>query len=238
MFSNIEDLEKQVNEFCDNMLASDKLVKGIEELTDSISSHKEAFATDTQTVLSQLSDLKDKLKKTVDSIKSNCETLLASLNAEISDCINGLNTTSSDNIEKLTKANDILINKAVQDFNDKQQEYIVGAEAACREIKNAETEIKSVVSRLNEAENKLDNSTAELYNKIEKLINDFSEENKKTSNQTIDAVRSNINELSGTIEKSIKSESDGIKKSINVKFIIAMAAAGIAIALSAAAILL
>ena len=66
MFQNIEELEKQVKEFQQNILASSEFIKGIQNLTDRVDSQQTEFAKDSKELLDSIGEYKKYVKEQAD----------------------------------------------------------------------------------------------------------------------------------------------------------------------------
>ena len=114
MFDDIEALEKEVESFRKNILASQELVSGIDKMIAAQKEQSTAYSKSYEDVLK-------KLKDTVEQQNSNAEALLS----------------------ELSKKNETTINAAVTQLTEAQKEYIARLGEVEKSLKDGEAELTS-----------------------------------------------------------------------------------------------
>lgn len=152
MFDNIEQLEKQVQEFQENILASNKLLADIEALTSAVKNQQCGYEQASATLIQEI-------KGYVKNVTNESETLRGALSEDINCAIQGtktaviemkahteatfkaaveqlsleisiLNTNTERFIGELKSADESAIDSVVKKLTTSQQSYIKQLEAA------------------------------------------------------------------------------------------------------------
>jgi len=172
MFESVEQLEKEVDAFHKNILASTELVKGIEEIIATTKAQKDEYAAASSALLLKLDSDAKKLNKSneealaklnkenssvIEAFKTNSDDLLNRI-AEVPDsiekknetllnsikqCTEDLKSSSNKVIAQLKTDNANIIDEAVKSINAEQKAYLEKLEATDKSIQKCEAELSS-----------------------------------------------------------------------------------------------
>ena len=174
MFEDIAQMEKEIEEFRNNIVASSELIKGIEDLTEATKKQKEAFDSSSVALVkkldacieqfkadhnSALQTLEDKNAATIDELKqaiaTNMEDWLSHLEsakASIESCEATITKNSNEQIKNLSDECTRIISEMQSNFAAQQSAYLTKLEETDKTISSyqsaAEEKYKSFVQRL------------------------------------------------------------------------------------------
>ena len=123
MFETIEELEKQVAEFEQNILASKALIKSIDGVNPSIHNQQKDFDKQATALLAQMTSIKEAVTCAVNEINANNNTFIADTAKAFSKQIASLNQSTETYLEGLRNSNDNQLKSAVNSLSDSQKEY-------------------------------------------------------------------------------------------------------------------
>ena len=106
MFETIEELEKQVAEFEQNILASKALIKSIDGVNSSIHNQQKDFDEQAAALLAQMTSIKDAVTSAVNEINANNNTFIADTAKALSEQIASLNQSTETYLDGLKNSND------------------------------------------------------------------------------------------------------------------------------------
>ena len=121
MFETVEELEKQVAEFEQNILASKALIKSIDGVNSSIHNQQKDFDEQAAALLAQMTSIKDAV--TSAEINANNNTFIADTAKALSEQIASLNQSTETYLDGLRNSNDNQLKSAVNSLSDSQKEY-------------------------------------------------------------------------------------------------------------------
>lgn len=279
MFDNITVLEKEVQEFEKNILASSQLVKSIEQLAKAADAQVRSFSKDSEALLRRIEQLNADAKDTLhgdittllsDSAKRTQEDTRRVIGAAVEQ-MQQIQTEYADAIHKAESALSSHETQLIQAFNENAQSHLTSSvrtidSAASSLIKtqndlletirSAEEKLLQIQGRYVEQLDKTEKALKDHEGSIAKTVHDDAErclaDCRKVLQEATDALtnaqRQYIEQL-GMLNESlskredticakmdsilerldkldfedIRSKCDGIKKSLSIKFAIAMA---------------
>lgn len=124
MFESIEELEKQVEEFEQNILASKALIRSIDGVNSSIQNQQKDFKQKADALLAELSAIKTSVKNAVDEINVNNNSLISDTVKELSGEISVFNRSADQYLEELKKTNETQLLNAIAGFSSIQESYV------------------------------------------------------------------------------------------------------------------
>lgn len=216
MFEDIAQMEKEIEEFRSNIIASSELVRGIEDLTESIKQQKESFSASSNSLVK-------KLDACIEQFRSDHNASLQELNnsnsASIESLRQGISNDMQQWLEKLEDVKKAIVSCETQTTqkNEEQIKHITAE--GDRIVSSAEqyvAEMKKTVSAQQEA-------FAERLHQTEVVIQAYQSEAEAKYN-------SFVQKLESTNMDQIYKEIQDLKKSIQTKFVVLMLGIGITIA--------
>ena len=126
MFQNIEELEKQVKEFQQNILASSEFIKGIQNLTNRVESQQTEFAKDSKALLASIGEYKKYVKEQADLLIKSITEQTNLKSKEITEANTDLIRGFESKFEEYEKRLGLLFDKAKED-NVKVSEETIAA---------------------------------------------------------------------------------------------------------------
>ena len=278
MFDNISELEKEVQEFEKNILASSQLVKSIEQLANAADAQVRSFAKDSETLLRRIEQqnaaekdalhsdvytlLSESAKKTQDETRRVIEAAVeriqqiqneyagaiqkteTALKIHESELIRGFDESAQKHLTDSTRTMDTaasLLSKAqselvetVRSAEDKliqiQRQYVDQLEKTEKALKDHEDSVTQTIRSdadrlLAEYSKMLQSTTDALATAQQQYIAGLGELNTSLAKRE-DAICTKMDAILERLDKldfeDIRKKCDGIRKSINVKFAIAM----------------
>ncbi|WP_294411280.1 hypothetical protein [uncultured Ruminococcus sp.] len=217
MFDDINQIEKEIEEFRNNILASSNLVKGISDLLEVVKNQSNSFSSSSNQLIEKLDNC---IKQFKDDHDASLQTL---------------SSNNSIEIEKLHKNLVSDMNNWVSDL-DKIKDTIVQCEAAT--IQKNDEQIKKYVSETDNIIEKTKSlllSHQDLYFEKLRLTEETIKEYQKTTQNQYNGF---IERLGTTNVDQIINEVHDLKKDIQTKFAFLMAGVGAAIVLSIISIII
>ena len=123
MFETIEELEKQVAEFEQNILASKALIKSIDGVNSSIHNQQKDFDEQAAALLAQMASIKEAVASAVNEINDNNNTFIADTVKTLTEQIASFNHSTEIYLENFRDSNDSQLKGAVKSLSDSQKEY-------------------------------------------------------------------------------------------------------------------
>ena len=143
MFESIEELEKQVEEFEKNILASKALIKSIENISTSIKVQQEDFDKKSNELLVTIEELKSSISNNINELNKNNNDLVSSTTKALTEQIVDYNTSVSVLIDGLKTTNQEQLSAVSQELSDEQKKYI-------QHLDEVKASLSSLESQLNE----------------------------------------------------------------------------------------
>ena len=163
MFESIEELEKEVQSFRENLLASNELITGIEKLTATTSEQQVKYVDSSKELLTKIDDtaaltlssLIAENEALIDTLSKKGYALLEKINAVpveikaenvlmidgLKNCISELQTNISKFVSQLSNDSKSHLNDSIASMNLVQQEHIARLEAIEIAFSKGETEL-------------------------------------------------------------------------------------------------
>ncbi len=167
MFDNIAQMEKEIEEFRKNIIASSELVKGITDLTEATKQHKDSFISSSETLIAKLDDC-------VSQFKSDHDNSLKALESDNAALIENLQQAIAQDVQKWLTSLDTTktaIEKCEQDTISKTDEQLKHFSSECdRLISGMESNLVSQKTAYDESLKALENSNAALTENLQQAI--------------------------------------------------------------------
>lgn len=152
MFDNIEQLEKQVKSFQENILASSELLKGIDELIVALKAQQSSYQVSASELLTKMAAYSDGVKKsaeelstdvakTVQGIPFEVEKKNSLLINELRKCVEELENATREAVQKLSSDNCSQIYEAVCKISEAQKAYVYKLVELDDSIKKSSSEL-------------------------------------------------------------------------------------------------
>ena len=245
MFDNIAELEKEVQEFEKNILASTQLVKSIDQLAKAADVQVRSFSKDSETFLRKIEQQNADAK---DELHSDMETLLSDSTRKTQEEVKYAIGSAVDKIqqtrdeyaelirktEAMLKAHENELLSSMQSAEEKliqiQRQYIEQFDKTEKALNEHEETVAKTI--LDDTEKCLADCNRALQNSID-ILNTAQQQYVAKLAETSaslatreDVICSKMDSILERLDKldfeDIRSRCDGIRKSINIKFTIAM----------------
>ena len=210
MFEDIAQLEKEIDLFRKNILASSELVEGIKSLTETTNKQKEAFSSSTEDLLKSI---ETSVERITNDHKSTVKKLCKSNDEAIEDLQKNLTTDFQAKILELEKIKSSIEeneSKSAERTEDQIQTYVKESERLIEEM-------KSVL-------NAQQTAYAEKLSKTEETIRGYQADTEKKYNDF-------VQRLESTNVDQIYKEVQSLKRSIQTKSAVLMGGVGVSIVL-------
>lgn len=201
MFEDVAQMEKEIETFRKNVVASSQLVDGIAELTEATQRHKETYSAATANLLK-------KVDACVAEIKADHESALRTLTRKNDTAINTLqqnmSTEQQTRIAEMQQIKDALVSCQTE-----------ATKKADEQIRQLTSECERLISEMNTTLETQQTAHAEKLQQTEQLIHGYQSEAEKKYNEF-------VNRLDSTNVDQIFMEVQGLRQSIQTKFLILM----------------
>lgn len=186
MFESIDELEKEVQDFRQNILASKQLINSINQLTTTTKKQQERLATAAEALMK-------KLDATPAAIKTDNSVLLD----ELKSCIADFRKGNQELVSHLSTESEEHIKDSTASISAAYQEYTARAESVETALKNSEIELASKYSAFIET---LESTNADLQKGNEDLVSHLSAENKRLLEESITSISATCHEHIARLE--------------------------------------
>lgn len=217
MFEDVAQMEKEIETFRKNIVASSELVEGIAGLTEATRLHKESYVAATAELLRKIDD-------SIIAIKADHEATLKALSERVDAAISDVQKKSADDLAaRIKEINGIraAIEENQAQTTKKTDEQIQRLIRECeRLIAEMKSELASQQAAYSERTHQTEQAIREYQNDAEKKYKEF------------------VNRLETTNVDQIYKEIQDLKKSIQMKFMILMGGIGVAMVVSVIGLIL
>lgn len=251
MFESIEELEKQVAEFEQNILASKALIKSIDGVNSSIQNQQNDFDKQATALLDQMASIKESVTRAVNEINDNNNLLISDTAKNLTEQIASFNQSAEKYLESVKNSNDSQLKSAVKSLSDSQKTYTNRIDDF---EQTTQQSVDTIVKQSDEFKATADNAVAELKTTNQEQIDAFAVKLEKVTDEYIrhlESVKSSISEMEKQLQEhyslflkklettninTVADEIQLLKKQINTKFAILMGGIGVAVILAVIAL--
>ena len=251
MFETIEELEKQVAEFEQNILASKALIKSIDGVNSSIHNQQKDFDEQAAALLAQMASIKEAVTRAVNEINANNNTFIADTAKALSEQIASLNQSTETYLDGLRNSNDNQLKSAVNSLSDSQKEYTNRIE---KFDQSTQQSVDTIVKQSDEFKTTANNAVEEIKSKNQEQLDAFVvklETDHEEYLRHLETVKNSITEMERQLQEhyslflgklettnisTVADEIQLLKKQINTKFAILMGGIGVAVVLAVIAL--
>ena len=214
MFENMEQLEREIKEFEQNILASRDLIASIRDTADAVASQNETVKIQIGKVVEQLKkvpadidnhnavhiqNLQESNKKYLEDTEHDLEIVLKNLNSTVT-AIKAyektLENTNDESVKKVQRMIDGSLTAAADDFVKTVNQY---QEGLSQGVKSFEKTSEDYVEQMMETVEELKKYEKILTSRYEKLLVEVEETNSKVT-ATVRSVEEKIEEIKNTTE--------------------------------------
>ncbi len=250
MFENVEQLEKEVQEFKENILASKELVRNLEQLVAATKAQQEQVAKSTDDLLRGIpasveeknNTLRGDVQKTADQMKADSEAAFSKALAEVQkvhqqhvDTLSAIETEVKKTASQIKVDNDTAIGTAIAEMQKVHQQHIEVLRGIETEIKKTtdklcsdnQTVINSAVSKLQQTNQQHIDALVSVENEIKKFETDLTA---KYADFVAKLEASNMDKIFTMCEE--------LKKTVNSKLMLLFGGVGVSIVLSIVALIM
>lgn len=253
MFESIEELEKQVAEFEQNILASKALIKSIDGVNTSIHNRQKDFDKHATELLSQMAYITKSITIAVNEINNNNNRLISDTAKNLTEQIASFNQSASKYLENFKDSNDNQLKSAVKSLSDSQKEYTNRIDDFEESTHQA---VDTIVQQSNEFKTTTNNAVEEMKSANQEQLDAFVVKLEKEHEEYIrhlESVKSSIAEMEKQLQEhyllflkklettnisTVADEIQMLKKQINTKFAILMGGIGVSVILAVIALLM
>lgn len=208
MFDDIAQMEKEIEIFRNNILASSELIKGITDLTEATKQQSDSFKTSSEALIKKLDDCITQIKADHDEALRNLENSNAAVVERLHQSI------TADMAEWLAALDNS--KKAIESCE------AVTAQKTDEQITRLSDECERLISEMQSSLTAQQESFLEKLNNTENVIRGYQSEAESKYNSFLE-------QLENTNVDQIFKEVQDLEKSIQTKFAILMAGVGAAI---------
>jgi len=245
MIENIDDLEKQVKVFQENILASSELLREISSLVEAVKAQQQSNQSNSDGLRTSIEEYTKKIQEKTDQLHK-------SLSGDIHACLQNVERTSVQTMEKIKENVEGTIKSAVDRLIEAQRDYIMKISDMDATLQNSCTSMEKKLAGSSEEFNNATRQTIEsIHANTRTVLSDAVNVLNKTQREYIEqvkmleaSVKSSVEMLEGKYSEFLtRLEATNIdqlfhlcqdiRKSINLKLAFALVGVGVAIAFSA-----
>ena len=152
MFDNIEQLEKEIQEFRQNILASAGLIKSLDEIAAAVRKQQDEFGSSSTALLEKLEQSRTELKSQADTILAQIEaytksvpesvtTANADLIKQMQDTVAGYEQTLKSTVEQLKADNEAISEDTLKKYGEMNEAHI-------KQLEDTAAQMTEMVSKL------------------------------------------------------------------------------------------
>jgi len=208
MFDNIEEMEKEIETFRQNIMASSELVESLSALTSETKRQREEFAA-------QSTALTQKVEGCVQQFKTDHDSALDALSKKdakfIADLQNHMDAEKQNSLEEIRQIQ-VAMEKSLNEATQQSDKQIAQLTSECNQI----------VSAMRSTAQEQQNAYFERLQKTESIIKDY-------QNDAALKYKDFVQKLESTNVSELFDELQELKQSVQTKFTIMMAGVGAAV---------
>lgn len=217
MFEDVTQMEKEIETFRKNVVASSQLVEGIAELTEATKKHKEAYSAAT-------AELLKKVDACIAEIKADHETALRTLSSNNDTAISALQQNmSAEQQARMAELQQIKV--ALENCQTET------GKKTDEQIRQLTSECERLISEMKTTLSAQQTAYAEKLQQTEQVIRGYQSEAEKKYNEF-------VNRLESTNVDQIFKEVQDLKQSIQTKFMILMGGIGVTLVVAVLSLIL
>ena len=208
MFEDIAQMEKEIEVFRNNILASSELIKGIADLTEATKQQSDSFKTSSEALIKKLDDCITQFKADHDEALRNLENSNAAVVERLHQSITADMEEWLASLERTKKAIESCEAATVQKTDE--------------QIKHLSDECERLIAEMQSSFTSQQESFLERLNETENVIRGYQSDAERKYNSFLE-------QLENTNVDQIFKEVQDLEKSIQTKFAILMAGVGAAV---------